>query len=148
MYGPHSTWSSSRGFKLLDSNARNLPGVERLSLYEGGRTVHSYVDGRKISSALKRTDDEFWKILRLQLSRGRAVRRVGRRGGAVRRGDQRPHAASGSSTAGRRSARRIEADGQRFRVIGVVENVSEAAADAVRRDLGAVHDRQDRRLQA
>ncbi len=63
MYGPHSTWSSSPGFKLLDEHARDLPGVERLSLYEGDRTVHSYVDGRKISSALKRTDAEFWKIL-------------------------------------------------------------------------------------
>jgi putative ABC transport system permease protein len=30
MYGPHSTWSSNAGFKLLDKYARNLPGVERL----------------------------------------------------------------------------------------------------------------------
>ena len=35
MYGPHSTWPSSAGFKLLDTYARNLPGVERLSLYSG-----------------------------------------------------------------------------------------------------------------
>ena len=26
MYGPHSTWSSSAGFKLFDKYARNLPG--------------------------------------------------------------------------------------------------------------------------
>ena len=36
MYGPHSTWTGSSGFKLLDQNARNLPGVERLSLYRTG----------------------------------------------------------------------------------------------------------------
>src|SRR3954470_15261652 len=47
MYGPHSTWNSSSGFRLLDQNAHNLPGVERLSVYEDGRTVHSYLDGRK-----------------------------------------------------------------------------------------------------
>ena len=63
MYGPHSTWSSSAGFKLFDKYARNLPGVERLSIYQEQKTVESYVDGRKIRSALKRTDDEFWRIL-------------------------------------------------------------------------------------
>src|SRR5215212_9060434 len=63
MYGPHGTWSSSGGFKLFDKYARNLPGVERLSIYQGDQTVHSYVDGRKIASSLKRTDDEFWRIL-------------------------------------------------------------------------------------
>src|SRR3954468_12340480 len=72
MYGPHSTWSSSAGFKLLDKYARNLPGVERLSLYEGDRTVHSFVEGRKITSALKRTDDEFWRILNFTFLEGAA----------------------------------------------------------------------------
>ena len=85
MYGPHSTWSSSPGFKLLDSQARNLPGVERLSLYEGQHTVHSYVDGRKISSALKRTDDEFWKILDFTfLEGGPYATRTSRRRGSSR----------------------------------------------------------------
>ena len=28
---------------------------------EGSSTVYSYLDGRKIASALKRTDDEFWQ---------------------------------------------------------------------------------------
>src|SRR3954447_16770334 len=50
MYGPHGTWSSRGGFKLFDTYARNMPGVERLSLYDNGRTVHSYVNGRKITS--------------------------------------------------------------------------------------------------
>ena len=50
MYGPHSTWQSSAGFKLLDTYARNLPGVERLSLYEEQTAPsHSYLDGQKIS---------------------------------------------------------------------------------------------------
>src|SRR5688572_6184697 len=45
MYGPHNTMQTSAGFKLLDTYARNLPGVERLSLYTGDGTVHSYLDG-------------------------------------------------------------------------------------------------------
>src|SRR5215204_5724091 len=47
MYGPHGAWSGSGGFKLFDRYARNLPGVERLSLYENRRTVQTYIDGRK-----------------------------------------------------------------------------------------------------
>src|SRR5688572_10775542 len=34
MYGENSTHSSNAGFKLFDQYARDLPGVERLSLYE------------------------------------------------------------------------------------------------------------------
>src|SRR5215212_6146557 len=63
MYGPHNQWSSSGGFMLFDKYARHLPGVERLSVYEDVRTVNSYIEGRKIASSLKRTDDEFWRIL-------------------------------------------------------------------------------------
>src|ERR687890_1367673 len=37
MYGPHNQWSSRGGYKLFDKYARNLPGVERLSIYDGGR---------------------------------------------------------------------------------------------------------------
>src|SRR5688500_11495075 len=46
MYGDNNTWSSNAGFKLFDRYARELPDVERLSLYQNSRTVHSYLDGR------------------------------------------------------------------------------------------------------
>jgi putative ABC transport system permease protein len=124
MYGPHSTWSSRGGFKLFDKYARNLPGVERLSLYEGSRTVHSYVDGRKIASSLKRTDDEFWRILDFRfleggpygtsdVAEGRFV--------AVINATTRERFFAGGPAIGQT----LEADGQRFRVIGIVEDVSE-----------------------
>jgi putative ABC transport system permease protein len=124
MYGPHGAWSSSAGFKLLDKYARNLPGVERLSIYEGERTVHSYLDGRKISSALKRTDAEFWRILEFRfleggpfgtadVSEGRFV--------AVINATTRQRFFDGGPAVGKT----LEADGQRFHVVGVVEDVSE-----------------------
>jgi len=124
MYGPHSTWTGSSGFRLLDQNARNLPGVERLSLYEDGRTVHSYLDGRKISSTLKRTDAEFWNILHFDFLEGgpyvesdvAAARMV-----AVINARTRERFFDGRPAVGQT----IEADGQRFRVVGVVENISE-----------------------
>jgi putative ABC transport system permease protein len=124
MYGPHSTWSSSPGFKLLDTQARNLPGVERLSLYEGQRTVYSYLDGRKISSALKRTDDEFWKILEFTFLEGGPFGKTDvaeARFVAVINARTRERFFAGQPAVGQS----LEADGQRFQVIGVVEDVSE-----------------------
>jgi putative ABC transport system permease protein len=124
MYGEHGAWSSSAGFKLLDTYARGLPGVERLSIYEGGRTIQSYVNGQKISSTLKRTDAEFWQILEFRFLEGRAYTAddVGQaRFVAVINASTRQRFFEGRPAVGQT----LEADGQRFRVIGVVENVSE-----------------------
>jgi putative ABC transport system permease protein len=124
MYGPHGAWSMSAGFKLLDKYARNLPGVERLSLYEGERTVQSFVDGKKIRSSLKRTDDEFWRILDFRFLEGapygtddvNQARFV-----AVINATTRQRFFGGRAALGQT----LEADGQRFRIVGVVEDVSE-----------------------
>ena len=129
MYGPHSTWSSSGGFKLFDTYARNLPGVERLSLYEGPHTVQSYVDGRKIASSLKRTDDEFWRILDFSFIEGGPYGTsdvAEARFVAVINATTRQRFFGGAPAAGQT----IEADGQRFRVVGVVEDVSEVRRTA------------------
>ncbi len=124
MHGPHSTWSSSGGFKLYDTYARNLPGVERLSLYTGDGPVQSYVGGRKITSALKLTDDEYWRIFDFTFLEGgpfgtqdlTEARMV-----AVINRTTRQRFFEGQPAVGKT----IEADGQRYRIIGVVEDVSE-----------------------
>jgi putative ABC transport system permease protein len=124
MYGPHSTWQSNAGFKLFDIYARNLPGVERLSLYTGDGTVNSYIDGQKIESSLKRTDDEFWRILDFSFIEGGPYGTADvaeARFLAVINAATRQRFFGGQPAVGRT----IEADGQRFRVVGVVENVSE-----------------------
>ena len=124
MYGPHNMWSSSGGFKLFDQYARGLPGVERLSIFENTRTVHTYLEGRKISSALKRTDDEYWRILDFRFIEGGPI-------GTDDVDEARPVAVINSTTRQRifggtpALGQTLEADGQRFRVIGVVEDVSE-----------------------
>jgi putative ABC transport system permease protein len=124
MYGPNSTWGGSAGYKLLDHYARNLPGVERLSIYEHHRTVHTYLDGRKISSGLKRTDDEYWRILEFNFVEGGPFGTpdvAEARFVAVINTATRQRIFDGRPALGQA----LEADGQRFRVIGVVENVSE-----------------------
>ena len=123
MYGPHSSWGSNGGFKLFDRYARDLPGLERLSLHENARTVHSYIDGRKISSSLKRTDDEYWRILEFRFLEGNPFGTADvaeARFVAVVNARTRERMFGGRPAVGQT----IEADGQRFRVIGVVANVS------------------------
>jgi putative ABC transport system permease protein len=124
MYGKDSTWSSNGGFKLFDRYARDLPGVERLSLYQNSHTVHSYLDGRKVSSGLKRTDDEFWRILRFEFIEGGPYGTADvaeARFVAVINRTTRQRIFDGRDAVGQS----LEADGQRFRVVGVVEDVSE-----------------------
>jgi putative ABC transport system permease protein len=123
MYGPHSTWGSHGGFMLFDRYARDLPGIERLSLHEDARTVHTYLDGRKISSALKRTDDEYWRILEFSFLEGTPFGTADvaeARFVAVISARTRERIFGGRPAVGQT----LEADGQRFRVIGVVKNVS------------------------
>ena len=124
MYAKNNTWSSNAGFKLLDGYARNLPGVERLSLYENSHSVHSYLDGRKVSSGLKRTDDEFWRILQFEFLEGGPFGTADvaeARFVAVINRTTRQRIFDGRNAVGQS----LEADGQRFRVVGVVEDVSE-----------------------
>jgi putative ABC transport system permease protein len=124
MYAKDNTWSSNAGFKLLDGYARDLPGVERLSLYENSHAVHSYLDGRKVSSGLKRTDDEFWRILQFEFLEGGPFGTADvaeARFVAVINRTTRQRIFDGRNAVGQS----FEADGQRFRVVGVVEDVSE-----------------------
>lgn len=124
MYGPHSTWSSAAGFKLLDRYARDLPGVERLSIYSGAVTVFSYIGGEKIRSSLKRTDGEYWRILEFSFLEGNpySTRDVEEAAfvAVINEATRRKFFGESAAAVGRT----IEADGQRFRVVGVVENVS------------------------
>jgi putative ABC transport system permease protein len=124
MYGPHGAWSSDGGFKLFDKYARNLPGVESLALYTSPASVQSYVNGRKIVSSLKRTDDVFWRILDFNFLEGgpfTAQDLAEARFVAVINATTRQRFFDGRPAVGQT----IEADGQRFRVLGVVEDVSE-----------------------
>ena len=124
MFGPNSSANSHGGYRLFDQYARNLPGVERLSIYEAERTVHSYVDGRKISSQLKRTDDEYWRILRFTFLEGGPI-------STADVAEARFVAVINATTqtrffgAGTAVGQSLEADGQRFQVVGVVKDVSE-----------------------
>ena len=147
MYGPHSTWGSNAGFKLLDRYARNLPGVERLSLLReraDGAHLHRRQEDQLGPEADRR------RILahpRIQVRRRDPLRYRRRGRSAFRRGDQqddpRPHlrrpAGDRPDPRSRRAALPCDRRG-RERVLD--------AHRSVRGYLGAVHHGQDRRIQA
>jgi putative ABC transport system permease protein len=116
-------WSSPAGFMLFDRYARDLPGVERLSIYATGASVASFLDGQKVVSELKRTDGQYWQILDFTFIEGgpytdadvEAARAV-----AVINETTRRRFFGGQPAVGRT----LEADGQRFTVVGVAEDVS------------------------
>jgi putative ABC transport system permease protein len=124
MRGDGNSWSSEPGYLLLDRYTRDLPGVELMSTYSEPTVVNSYLNGARIQSSLKRTDGEFWKILGFEFLEGGPLTRediaLARAVAVINETTRRRF--FGEATAVGKS---LEADGQRFRVIGVVPDVPE-----------------------
>jgi putative ABC transport system permease protein len=70
MQGDGSTWQSSPGYRLIHDFARNLPGIELMTVQTGSTLATSFVDGRKIESQLKHTDAEFWRVYQFSFLEG------------------------------------------------------------------------------
>lgn len=118
-------WSTgaAAGYGFLDREARGLDGVERMAILQKPHSAVSYVDGRKITSALKRTDGEYWKVLAFDFLEGGPFTEADDRAGnavAVINATTRQRFFGGAPALGRE----LEVDGQRFRVVGVVRDVS------------------------
>jgi putative ABC transport system permease protein len=124
MFGPNSTWSSNGGYLLFDRYARNLPGAEALTIFSGFQTVSTYLGDQRITSSLKRTDGPFWQIFDFTFVEGQPYSQAdvdeGRFVAVITRAT-RERIFGGRPALGRT----LEADGQSFRVVGVVENVSD-----------------------
>ena len=124
MYGPDSAWSSNGGYMLFDKYARNLPGVEALTIFSGFQTVSTYLGDQRITSNVKRTDGAFWRVFDFTFLEGGPYSQSDvdeARFVAVITRATRDRILNGQPALGRT----FEADGQSFRVVGVVENVSD-----------------------
>ena len=144
----HRVDQAGPGYLLLDRYARDLPGVERMSVFSTLQVVNavSYQDGERSPLYLKRTDGDFWQILGFRVPRGRALHRRGRRGGdrGGRRSTRRP---AGASSATRPAVgRTVEIDGSPSAWWASCEDVPVPPPDPLRRRLGAVTTGTDRRL--
>jgi len=121
MFGDRSTWQSSPGFKFIDRYARDLPGVERMSIATSTRDAVSFKNGRKEIFYTRFTDAEFWRVMQFAFLEGAAYTHdddIGANRVAV------------ISEAARRRffgdepglGKTIELDAREYRVIGVVRD--------------------------
>ena len=122
MRGEHWRRNGFAGYGLLDTHARNLPNVERLAIASLPGSVYSFLNGQRIRSYLKRTDAVFWQVLDFTFLEGgpfTAADVADHRMVAVINESTRQRFFSGQPAVGRT----LEADGQRFTVVGVVPDV-------------------------
>jgi len=120
--GGTSGWHSFAGFKLLDRYARNLPGVERMTITGNPEEVYSYQGGSRVKLFIRRSDAEYWRVLDFRFLEGGPFTDQDVSTGsfvAVINASTRDRFFGGPPAVGRT----IEADGQHFRVIGVVPDV-------------------------
>ncbi|HXK08793.1 MAG TPA: ABC transporter permease [Vicinamibacteria bacterium] len=111
------------GYGFLDRYVRTLPGAERISLFTFQEKVVTYKDGARIEAYRKYTDGAFWQILDFRFLEG---------GPFTARDDQEKNRVAVLNASTRRrffgdepaAGRTVEIDGERFRVVGVVEDVS------------------------
>jgi len=122
MSGPMSSQGGEVGYAFLDRFVRTLPNIEKVSLSTYPGQVISYHRGEKLKSDLKRTDGQFWEILQFDFLEGRPFTVEDEKSAnfvAVINQATRKKFFDDAPAVGRF----IEADGQRFRIVGVVRNV-------------------------
>jgi putative ABC transport system permease protein len=121
-YGDRGGQSAGPGYGFLDRHMRDLPGVVEKSFFTVPNRAASYVDGEKVNLFLKRTDGAFWRVFDLRFVEGAPFGDDDDRDRnfvAVVSAAMRDRLLGDGPAVGRW----IEIDGQRFRVVGVVEDV-------------------------
>ena len=121
MSGNNSSSGANVGERFVTDFLKDVPGVERISYYTNAGDLKS--QWRSSSYAVKRTDGNFWKILHFDFLEGgpfgeddvRARRRV-----AVITRSTRDRYFTGAKALGKT----MEVEGQHYRVVGVVDDVS------------------------
>ena len=111
------------GYAFLDRYVRTLPGVERVSLFTIQEKVVTYEDGARLEVYRKYTDGAFWEVMGFRFLEGGPY--------TAKDDEERSRVAVINATTRQRffgaqpaAGRSIEIDGERFRVVGVVEDVS------------------------
>jgi len=127
--GPNISRTSNAGYGFLNRYVRGIPGSELVSVSSMPNMMSTFVDGAKVKFFLKRTDGEFWRIMQFRFLEGgpysseddAQASRV-----AVINESTRGRFFAGAPALGRD----VEFDGERFRVVGVVEDVANTSLHA------------------
>ena len=123
VYGPSGGMTSFPGYAFVKKYAFDLPGAEKSSVFSVQSPMVMYHDGRKIETHMRRTDGAYWEILDFEFLEGGPFTEqdnLDAKFVAVITRDMREKLFGGAPAVGKA----FEADGQRFRVVGVVDNVS------------------------
>jgi putative ABC transport system permease protein len=115
--------ATAPGYALLDRYARDIPGVERMSVFSEAATVSGFIQGEKAEFQRRRADGVYWEILDFEFLEGAPFTRAD---------EKNAHFVAVISEATRQRFfgnepaldRSIEVDGQRFRAVGVVKDVA------------------------
>ncbi len=118
-----SQWWSEPGYKLIDKYLRDIPGVEITAIYSGLEPIVGYRDGEKIESGLRLVDAAYWEALTFEfLEGGPFVAEDNEQGNMVAIiNESTCRAYFDNSNA---LNQHIYSGGQRYRIIGVVKDVS------------------------
>ena len=114
--------SSPLGYKVIEQYLRKMKTVDKVAAVSGGKTVSIYQPDRVTEVFMRRADAEYWQILDFKVLTGRVPNEDD-----VKQG--RFVAVLNESTAkkifadGKALGKKINAGGQQFEVIGVVEDV-------------------------
>ncbi len=122
MFGDRSSWYSGPGFKFIDRYARDLPGVERMTIVTNTSDAVSFKNGRKEVFYTRHTDAEFWRVMQFTFLEGAPY---------THDDDIQANRVAVISEATRRRffddepglGKTIELDAREYRVIGVVRDV-------------------------
>ena len=119
--GNSSTWNSGPGYVFFRDYIQPLETTDKVSFASQPSKAVSYVGGRKVRSQIRRTDGVYWEILAFEFVEGRPLTTEDHDSGrfvAVINRTARDQLLGEGSALGRP----ITANGQSFKVVGVVEN--------------------------
>lgn len=124
MRGPKSRNNGNPGYLFLDRYVRPIDGAEAVSVFSERTAAVTYASGGKHVSQLLRTDGAYWRILRFTFLEGGPFTddddRDGRAVAVINAATRKRLFGDAAQAVGRD----IELDGETFRIIGVVEDVS------------------------
>ena len=121
--GPHATMMMEPGYGFIQKYLKTLPDIERAAAFANAAETAIYKNGRRIDTTVKRTDADYWSILNFRFVEGRPFTAQEDDAGAlvaVITTSLRDKLFGGGPAIGKT----FSVDGQTFRVIGVVPDVS------------------------
>jgi putative ABC transport system permease protein len=124
MTGNGSTMNTQPGYYFLDRYVKPMKTPEDITIYAREYNFNAYVDNRKISMDLRYTDGNYWNVLDFNFLEGGPFSKTDVEGinrvAVINESTRSNYFGEGTTAVGKY----IEIDRTKYKVVGVVENVS------------------------